>query len=226
MFQFPQCPPRHLGVVTRSPALGCPIRIPLDHPVPARPQSLSWRGHVLPRQQAPRHPPCAHLRGSRSPLLTEPRSRPGPVPGPDDAPAQPHSPPVPGSLRTRGLPLPRDGRPSPSFVKPASARRGAAGIRTPDLRRAKAALSQLSYGPGTTPTLRGRAWTRTRDLGLIRTALSPPELRARRRSAPKTECSPNPTRSIPRIGSTRRAPGSPQSTVHPATPDPGSPRIA
>ena len=39
------------------------------------------------------------------------------------------------------------------------------------------------------PPQRGRAWTRTRDLGLIRTALSPPELRARRAPAraPKTE---------------------------------------
>ena len=47
---------------------------------------------------------------------------------------------------------------------------GAEGIRTPDLRRAKAALSQLSYGPG---SLRagGPAWNRTRDLSLIRTAL-------------------------------------------------------
>jgi hypothetical protein len=71
----------------------------------------------------------------------------------------------------------------------------------------------------------GRAWTRTRDLGLIRTALSPPELRARRRDpAPKTECSPNPTpRSIPRIGShgaplARLAPTSPPST--PGRPSP------
>ena len=54
---------------------------------------------------------------------------------------------------------------------------GAAGIRTPDLRRAKAALSQLSYGPQPLdPACRrlvagGRAWTRTRDLGLIRAAL-------------------------------------------------------
>jgi hypothetical protein len=58
---------------------------------------------------------------------------------------------------------------------------GAAGIRTPDLRRAKAALSQLSYGPSVpvsaagsllplTPT-GGALWTRTTDLGLIRTAL-------------------------------------------------------
>ncbi len=54
-------------------------------------------------------------------------------------------------------------------------RRGAAGTRTPDLRRARAALSQLSYGPlpewNTAPPRGGRAWTRTRDLGLIRAAL-------------------------------------------------------
>jgi hypothetical protein len=54
-------------------------------------------------------------------------------------------------------------------------RRGAAGTRTPDLRLAKAALSQLSYSPlpdrKLSPTLGGRAWTRTRDLGLIRAAL-------------------------------------------------------
>src|SRR5829696_10501781 len=31
---------------------------------------------------------------------------------------------------------------------------GAEGIRTPDLRRAKAALSQLSYGPGTRQSVR------------------------------------------------------------------------
>lgn len=54
---------------------------------------------------------------------------------------------------------------------------GAAGTRTPDLRRARAALSQLSYGPMSPPTTLttvpsgGRAWTRTRDLGLIRAAL-------------------------------------------------------
>jgi hypothetical protein len=49
---------------------------------------------------------------------------------------------------------------------------GAGGIRTPDLRRAKAALSQLSYGP-VPPRVRagGPSWIRTRDLSLIRTAL-------------------------------------------------------
>ena len=55
-------------------------------------------------------------------------------------------------------------------------RGGAAGIRTPDLRRARAALSRLSYGPVSPPDQPppprgGRAWTRTRDLGLIRAAL-------------------------------------------------------
>ena len=61
----------------------------------------------------------------------------------------------------------------------APTRGGAAGIRTPDLRRARAALSRLSYGPAPTPRPHanapapagGRAWTRTRDLGLIRAAL-------------------------------------------------------
>ena len=73
---------------------------------------------------------------------------------------------------------------SASVVQGSSGSSGAAGIRTPDLRRAKAALSRLSYGPqcdtGYSPTLPGeRARTRTWDLGLIRAALSPPELRAR-----------------------------------------------
>ena len=48
---------------------------------------------------------------------------------------------------------------------------GAEGIRTPDLLRAREALSQLSYGPaahiGVVGT-GGRFWTRTRDLPLIR----------------------------------------------------------
>ncbi len=64
---------------------------------------------------------------------------------------------------------------------------GAGGIRTPDIRLAKAALSQLSYGPRTrqpsvaragrhhdaAPAGRGGgpSWIRTRDLSLIRTAL-------------------------------------------------------
>jgi hypothetical protein len=63
-FSSPSAPHPASGWYPRLAGMGCPIRIPLDHPMPARPQGLSWRGHVLPRQQAPRHPPCAHLRGS------------------------------------------------------------------------------------------------------------------------------------------------------------------
>jgi hypothetical protein len=44
--------------------------------------------------------------------------------------------------------------PKPLFW-PATLAGGAGGIRTPDLRRAKAALSQLSYGPSQRPTLVG-----------------------------------------------------------------------
>jgi hypothetical protein len=63
---------------------GCPIRRPLDHRVPAPPQSVSPRGCVLPRQQAPRHPPSAlfctwssnHHRWSVSVRLRPPRGLP------------------------------------------------------------------------------------------------------------------------------------------------------
>ena len=63
---------------------------------------------------------------------------------------------------------------------------GAEEARTPDIRLAKAALSQLSYGPSGCTVSHGRwavatvpapgmdggpFWTRTRDLSLIRTAL-------------------------------------------------------
>jgi hypothetical protein len=47
---------------------------------------------------------------------------------------------------------------------------GAEGTRTPDIRLAKAALSQLSYGPDAFQ-VGGPTWIRTRDLSLIRTAL-------------------------------------------------------
>ena len=61
MFQFPRCPPRlRRGAGPQRPA-GCPIRRPLDHQLPALPQSVSPRGRVLRRPLAPRHPPCAHL---------------------------------------------------------------------------------------------------------------------------------------------------------------------
>ena len=46
-----------------SRRVGCPIRRSLDHRLPAPPQSISSRGHVLHRRPAPRHPPCAHHSG-------------------------------------------------------------------------------------------------------------------------------------------------------------------
>jgi|SRR5579884_1610834 hypothetical protein len=74
-------------------------------------------------------------------------------------------------------------------VRPAAAcaRRawgGDEGIRTPALLRAREALSLLSYIPQPRPSRcpplarGGPFWTRTRDLSLIRTALSPTELKA------------------------------------------------
>ena len=55
------------------------------------------------------------------------------------------------------VPKSRSGHSSLLHVSPAKSlffRSGAEGIRTPDLRRAKAALSQLSYGPGTKLSVR------------------------------------------------------------------------
>ena len=46
---------------------GCPIRRSLDYRLPAPPQSISSRGHVLHRRPAPRHPPCAHHSGRPAP---------------------------------------------------------------------------------------------------------------------------------------------------------------
>ncbi len=136
------------------PAVGCPIRIPLDHPVPARPQGFSQRGRVLHRQSAPRHPPCAHLRGfprlihvSAHPCLATGVHELNPAPARDHSPTNRRSspsstyPPVrkPDDMR---FPLPE-----PVTGLPCCSGCGAAGTRTPDLRRARAALSQLSYGP-------------------------------------------------------------------------------
>jgi hypothetical protein len=181
-FSSPSAPHPLDGWYPRLTGMGCPIRIPLDHPMPARPQGLSWRGHVLPRQQAPRHPPCAHLRGSslsfRAPCTPLPprTTRPEPLRGRSQAPHT-HISPIPQHARTHpaagtGVPSSTAHSGLPGCALRSAGRSGAAGIRTPDLRRAKAALSQLSYDPPAGPGGRcGRAWTRTRDLGLIRTAL-------------------------------------------------------
>ena len=63
--------PRHGSTPSGDPCRhepGCPIRIPLDRRLPAPPQGVSPRGRVLPRQSAPRHPPCAHSPGSLLPI--------------------------------------------------------------------------------------------------------------------------------------------------------------
>jgi hypothetical protein len=157
--------------VTRpSRRVGCPIRRSLDHRLPAPPQSISSRGHVLHRRPAPRHPPCAHHSG----LPAMPSDHPARlVPRRDNEPSRP-SPsfclgrridrdgtlvaPPPG--RTAGgrclIPYshPPVGPGEPISIVPfrcqGASAGGAAGARTPNLRRARAALSQLSYDPNLT----------------------------------------------------------------------------
>jgi hypothetical protein len=133
--------------------VGCPIRRSLDRRLPAPPQSISPRGRVLRRPQAPRHPPCAHLRESvfvssrlapaavrraRAPPRRHGRSA-GPCLG-----QLPRRSPLPGSRDPVGM---TRSALHLSMYLDAPRAGGAAGTRTPDLRRAKAALSQLSYGP-------------------------------------------------------------------------------
>src|SRR3954463_8294855 len=77
---------------------------------------------------------------------------------------RPRATPFPDLARTLRTASSYRWRGDPGPVRPEG---GAAGIRTPDLRRARAALSQLSYGPphrGPRTPWGGRAWTRTRDL--------------------------------------------------------------
>jgi hypothetical protein len=166
-----------------SPRPGCPIRISSDLRLPATPRGVSSPGHVLLRPQTPRHPPCA-LHAADSP----------PVPG---SPVVPHrrlrngTPQPPASSSPTHFNAPQAGLGdhlrhvsciASRMVLPCSPllryTGGAEGIRTPDLRRAKAALSRLSYSPIWKTTC-GRSWTRTTGLTLIRGVLSPTELNAR-----------------------------------------------
>jgi hypothetical protein len=141
-----------------SPPPGCPIRIPLDPRLPAAPQGVSSRGHVLLRPQTPRHPPCALL----AILLLFNTHGGGFLPSPDPVCSIHTLPPLSGG-RTRTQHTHNPSLRNETFVRQmsflvasvvnvlsASIKKhsgGAAGIRTPDLRRAKAALSQLSYSP-------------------------------------------------------------------------------
>ena len=129
MFQFPRFPPKPtLG--SHLPVRGCPIRTSPDRRVPAPPRRISSRGHVLRRLQAPRHPPDALLRGSRA----RPRGTIGSrwicfvmrAATPQRlAQGSPHPDPIGGACL---------------LVQGSAGSGGAAGIRTPDLRRAKAAV--------------------------------------------------------------------------------------
>ena len=161
--------------------------------LPAPPPSISSRGHVLHRRPAPRHPPCAHHSGlsirvdsPRRPT-TQLASFPAGTTSRAGFRCIPSS--AKGTEAISGTSLrrrtarndamfpysPADGPAGAnqsSFSCKGTPVSGAAGARTPNLRRARAALSQLSYDPRPQRNRAGgRAWTRTRDLGLIRAAL-------------------------------------------------------
>ena len=161
-----------------SPRSGCPIRISSDLRLPATPRGVSSPGHVLLRPQTPRHPPCA-LHAACPPRLRHSTvSRKSTLNGTAQPPAS-----SPDALNDLLRPLgPRSSSKTSRMVLPCSHllrySGGAEGIRTPDLRRAKAALSRLSYSP-IVKTTSGRSWIRTTGLTLIRGVLSPAELNAR-----------------------------------------------
>ena len=144
MFQFPRCPPPPYSGRSLVPQGGCPIRRSLAHRLPAPPQSISSRGHVLHRPMTPRHPPCARL-PSVCVVLRDARV------------SARH---CPSRLVRTNLAVPASSvLKVPAPYRSPTLHGGAAGIRTPDLRRARAALSQLSYGPPHARCLR-RRWAR------------------------------------------------------------------
>jgi hypothetical protein len=177
MFQFPQCPPRHPAWYRGRPRWVAPfgnLWITRYQPVPR-----AFRGVVTSfigsRRLGIHHALIFVDLIPHDDTPLPPRTTSGHEPAGAVSPTS-HTHTFPTRLRP-GL-CPRRPGGAPSSVQPCGwtrvVRSGAAGIRTPDLRRAKAALSQLSYDPSalshqTRPG--GRAWTRTRDLGLIRTAL-------------------------------------------------------
>ncbi len=138
-FTWPMDSARDDGV---SPPPGCPIRTSSDRRVPAAPRGVSSRGHVLHRPQAPRHPPCAFdAVPSRVPqyfISTPARATRVSRPPGQDRRRRPHASQTHPGIGVPGV-CPR--------ILTWQGAGGAAGSRTPDLRRAKAALSQLSYSP-------------------------------------------------------------------------------
>ena len=119
----------------------------------AAPRRVSPPGRVLPRPLAPGHPPCAFV-------PVRPREPPGNRP-PSSALVKVHP---------RGDPWPGGRSPDPRARRhPSVERRGFEPLR-PGV--------QSRCSPPELPPRGGPVWIRTRDLGLIRTALFPPELRA------------------------------------------------
>ena len=205
MFQFPRCPPGFTPVPPHHGRRVAPFgdpRIPGSQRLPGafRRVGASFLGRArlgIPRApilavpSPPRRPAApgrpAHPRGDRGEgagaagRRRAPRARVVSVRAAEGGRRQTRRP------RPRGL-----GGPARTLLVKVQRRAsragrpgGAAGARTPDLRRARAALSRLSYGPPPRPaaplgpqdrvlgprTGGGRAWTRTRGLGLIRAAL-------------------------------------------------------
>ena len=157
---------------------GCPIRESSDRRVPAAPRGVSPRGRALHRPGRPRHPPRAHPRSRPSCPVSFVSSSGTWAPCPPDT-AKTRSPPrrvlaretSPPHARSRGamsllqscLAFPCQGARVEERTDAATHRLppgGAEGARTPSLRRARAALSQLSYGPSVPSVRCPRKWAR------------------------------------------------------------------
>ena len=193
MFQFPRFPPHPLcvqgWVSGHHPAGVAPFGYPRIIACPRLPEAFRRLATSFfgPRRQGIHRVPIlwiSYLVPVRSAAVRLPT--PGgfpPTAGSGTAEPTPPgvSPPArrPPARSPRGTPPPTTPPALTSSPSPVNVRDGgAAGIRTPDLRRAKAALSRLSYSP-VVVAAGGRSWTRTRGLTLIRGVLSPTELNAR-----------------------------------------------
>ena len=146
MFQFPRCPPGAIAPAVHRliTAAGCPIRTPPDRRLPARSP-----GHFA---AWPRPSSAADAKASTGcpSIAASPTVAPGARSG------APTTRPLPAGTTSLRRATPRPRSRSLMSVQPRQGASlvprppgGAAGIRTPDLRRARAALSQLSYGPRT-----------------------------------------------------------------------------
>ena len=178
MFQFPHLPParrRVPGKAWRVAPFGYPGVIASDRPLPRAYRSYSTPFIGSRRQGIHRAPVVACPLRTTPPHIPPPPGRPG-----QGSPI--HSKLVllvtlcsslfgcSGAGRPIARPRYITPRPRPlSRAADGPIGGGDGGARTPDLRRAKAALSQSELRPR--DAMGGRSWNRTTDLGLIRTAL-------------------------------------------------------